>query len=217
MLFTSNWAIEETKTFYPEIEGDKFFCQPFSSQLYPPPAKSEWKVRTINEQTTVKFLFVGRDWKRKGGEDTISIISKVQKMGLDVHLTVVGYKLKSSNLPFPCDVIDNLDVSLDRDFKKLKNLYLRSHFFILPTKVEAFGIVFSEAMSLGLPVVTRSVCATPEIINDSVEGFLIKEKQSFSSVAQNLVDLIQDEARYEEMQINASKRFSERFHPSMGR
>lgn len=215
MLLTSDWAIKETKSFYPEIKGDKFFCQPFSSQLYPPPEKSEWKLRRIDEQSSVKFLFVGRDWKRKGGDDTISIITELHRMGVNVHLTVVGYKLKPNNLPFSCDVIENLDVSLDSDFERLKNLYLCSHFFILPTKVEAFGIVFSEAMSLGLPVVTRSVCATPEILHDRVEGFLIKEGQSFYSVAQNLAELIKDQPRYEEMQKNASKRFTERFHPKL--
>jgi glycosyltransferase involved in cell wall biosynthesis len=215
MLFTSKWAIEETQSFYPMIEKKKYFVQPFSSQLYPPPSKDDWRVRYIGDGDIVNFLFVGRDWKRKGGDDALEILRSLAGMGFRVHLTVVGHRLNTEKLDFPCEVIENLDVSDQSDLHILKGLYLNSHFFILPTEVEAFGIVFSEAMSLGLPVITTKVCAIPEILVDGREGILIDNKSGLDVVVQKIIQLLKDKDEYKQMQINASNRFVERFHPNL--
>jgi len=215
MLFTSSWAINETLDFYPELQKEKFFVQPFSSQLYPPPTNDDWEIRDISKADVIKFLFVGRDWDRKGGEDSVKILQQLTKKMKKVHLTIVGHKPETKNFGFSCEVIENLDVSVKSDFELLKSLYKNSHFFILPTKIEAFGIVFSEAMSLGLPVITRNVCAIPEILSDGKEGFLIQDSESLDIITDKISEFIEDPEKYKQMQENASRRFLEHFHPKL--
>ena len=60
-------------------------------------------------------------------------------------------------------------------FSQEKNeLYMGSDIFLLPTYAEALPIALLEAMSYGLPVITTPVGAIPEVIEDGVNGFLIK-------------------------------------------
>jgi len=38
----------------------------------------------------IKFLFVGVDWKRKGGDIALETIDLLDKKGYDVHFTACG-------------------------------------------------------------------------------------------------------------------------------
>ena len=215
VFLTSNWAIEETKKFYPELSSDKYVVQPFSSQLYPPPISTDWKVREIASGGVIKFLFVGRDWVRKGGDRAIEILNKVKSLGLTPEMIIVGCKPDFTKADFEVSCIENLDVSLEKDYKVLRELYLTSHFFILPTVIEAFGIVFSEAMSLGLPVITNDVCAISEILESGVQGLLISDGNNATAVAQQIVELKNSPESYIAMQNQAFERFSSHFHPKV--
>ena len=47
------------------------------------------------------------------------------------------------------------------------------HVHVFPTLVEGFGRNIIEAMASGLPVVTTSHCAGPDLIEDGVTGFIV--------------------------------------------
>ncbi len=111
------------------------------------------------------------------------------------------------------DIISNLDCNNAMDKQKMIELYRSSHFFILPINIEAFGIVFSEAMSFGLPVITHDVCALPEILEDDVEGICVDFKAKANEVALRVIDLVDDIEKYQRMQEACFSRFEKKFHP----
>jgi glycosyltransferase involved in cell wall biosynthesis len=45
----------------------------------------------------------------------------------------------------------------------------------MPSRVEGFGIVFSEALAAGLPCVARRAFAMPELVEDGVAGTLVDD------------------------------------------
>lgn len=58
--------------------------------------------------------------------------------------------------------------------ESLKEYYLISDLFVLPTKGDIWGLVINEAMSYGLPVITTNMCvAGLELINEEENGFII--------------------------------------------
>ena len=58
---------------------------------------------------------------------------------------------------------------------KLRELYAQAHIFIMLQRIQPFGLVFTEAMSCGTPVIACKPSGTEEIIEDGETGFLIDE------------------------------------------
>lgn len=57
---------------------------------------------------------------------------------------------------------------------RVKDYYLASDIFVLPTKRDTWGLVINEAMANGLPVITTDMCvAGLEMIKNGVNGFIV--------------------------------------------
>ena len=70
--------------------------------------------------------------------------------------------------------------------------YLDSHIFCIPSRVEGFGLVTTEAQSFGLPVVGFAACTgTNEIIVHNENG-LLAENMTAECLAHNLSILMRD-------------------------
>lgn len=53
------------------------------------------------------------------------------------------------------------------------DLLAASDLFVLPSLWEGLGLVFLEAMAVGLPIVATNVSAIPEVVDDGVTGWLV--------------------------------------------
>ena len=59
---------------------------------------------------------------------------------------------------------------------------------IFPTLFDGFGLVITEALSQGLPVITTLNSGAPECIRDGVEGFIVPIRNS-QAIAERLQEL----------------------------
>ena len=115
-----------------------------------------------------RLLFVGRDFPRKAGDLVVAAFARVRARHPEVTLTVVG----PQHWPLDGAVPDGIEFlgSLGRD--QVSALYATHDLFVMPSRFEAFGIVFVEAQSAGLPCVARDRCAMPELVIEGVSGTL---------------------------------------------
>lgn len=65
---------------------------------------------------------------------------------------------------------------------------------VVPSRVEAFGIVVLEGWRSGVPVVATAHGGPPEFVTDDVDGLLF-DSGDVSALARILVDLVPDDAR----------------------
>ncbi|MDT2472014.1 glycosyltransferase [Enterococcus avium] len=77
--------------------------------------------------------------------------------------------------------------------KKLIDHYLSSSIFILTSRHEGFGLVITEAMSLGLPVIAFDSCGPREIMGENDEYGIIIENGNIEQFSEALNSLIIDE------------------------
>ena len=116
-----------------------------------------------------RALFVGRLSPRKGVHYLLQAWQELKLPGAE--LLFVG-----SNL-FPDGWLDRYGeqfrhVSSVPHFS-LNQYYSSSSVLVFPSLVEGFGLVLTEAMACGIPVITTPNTAGPDIITDGVEGFII--------------------------------------------
>jgi glycosyltransferase involved in cell wall biosynthesis len=152
----------------------------------------------------LRVLFVGSLGQRKG---LSYLFHAVRSLGSSVELTVIG-----SRPLVPCS-------ALDRELASIRWIPTCSHrevlaemsahdVFVFPSLFEGFGLVLLEAMSMGLPIITTSHTAGPDLITDGVEGFIVPIR-SASAIAEKLDLLRQEPARLTAMSESASARAQE--------
>lgn len=113
----------------------------------------------------VKILFVGNDFARKGGPDLLDVFGNGFADQAELHLV--------TNAPVDCaspHVHRHPNVAAYS--AEWLALYQSADIFALPTRGEAFGLVFLEAMAAGLPVVGTHLNAIPEMVIDGETGLL---------------------------------------------
>lgn len=116
-----------------------------------------------------KILFVGRDFVRKGGEMTFKAFIELKKKMADVELYVAG---PASN-PYPQGA-EGYHYMGDCSHEELSALFNKCDVFVMPSYFEAYGLVFIEALTYGLPCIGRNVYEMPYFIEDGKTGLLLQ-------------------------------------------
>ena len=92
----------------------------------------------------------------------------------------------------------------------LARLYATASIFALPTRREAFGLSFVEAMAFGLPAIGSRIEAIPEIIADGETGLLVPPGDP-AALAEAISTLLGDPARARRMGAAGRARVAGRF------
>ena len=96
----------------------------------------------------------------------------VQNKTKDAVLVTIGEtNVKWENEKRKCNV-RLLDLPYLPDYEKM-DAFDACDIFVLPSRVDSFGIVYLEAWMCGKPVIGARVGSTPDVIRDGVDGLLV--------------------------------------------
>lgn len=157
-------------------------------------APSEAASKRRREGPRRRLLFVGRDFARKGGAETVAALAILRReVDRHIQLTIAG----PTRWPMDGPVPDGVNFVGDLPPERIGALYDEHDVFVLPSKFEAFGIVFVEALSLGLPCIARNDFAVPELVRPGINGALVNSDspQELAAVA---AELLTDDAVFAE-------------------
>ncbi|RDC56212.1 glycosyltransferase [Pedobacter chinensis] len=119
----------------------------------------------------IHFLYAGSLSVNKGTHLLIEIWNNHFSDNADLLLTLVGKNLLpdllTANLPSNVKLIDFVHQS------ELNKLYDQANVFVFPTLADGFGMVITEAMARGLPVIASRNSAGPDLIKHGHDGLLI--------------------------------------------
>lgn len=127
------------------------------------------------------ILFVGVVWDRKGGPELWEAFKRVLEKHPKARLVIVGC---APEIDHP-----NVDVVGRVPLEEVLGYYARATVFCVPTRVEPFGIVFIEASTNQLPVVSTNIGALPDIVLPGKTGYLV-EPGDIRSLADSLTLLL---------------------------
>ena len=124
-----------------------------------------WRPKARQPNGTLRILFVGGDFYRKGG-DVLRDAFRQLPDGLAELVLVTRSQIQ----PQRGVLVYN---HLQPNSAELIDLYQTADVFVLPTKAEAFGIAAIEASAMGMPVIATAVGGVTDIVVDGENGFLV--------------------------------------------
>ncbi|MCB0396241.1 MAG: glycosyltransferase [Flavobacteriales bacterium] len=151
---------------------------------------------------TIDFLFVGKFVENKGVHLLLEIISRMNDPSVSFGFVGVGkFKEQVEQMAEKQNV--TYFGAVDQD--GLRKLYSASRFLVLPAEKEGFGLVVSEAMFCGTPVIATRVGGIAGQIKDGFNGFFIGDRtvEGIEKCLKKAVEMAPNE--YSHMAENALK------------
>ena len=123
------------------------------------------------------ILFAGRISQEKGVFELPGIFRKVRERIPNLQMRIAGTGPSENELKtaFP-----EAEYTGWIDHDKLPGIYTSSDVLVLPSRFDTFSCVVLEALSCGLPVIAYNTKGPKDIIQDSVNGFLVITPEEMS-------------------------------------
>lgn len=132
----------------------------------------------------VVILFIASHLtKQKGVTELLRVAEWVIEKHQNVHFVIVGQGREEENMQSYCNKVGiQKNISFLGFLKKDQIIRVLNSvdILILPSYGEGFPMVILEAMSAGLPIISTSVGAVPEILIEGKHGFLVSPKDVHS-------------------------------------
>lgn len=209
VMYPTPWACNEAEARF-GISAQQIKRIPFGANSHFQ-GSDEQIVRRIKQRKLeqLNFLFIGKDWIRKGGPLALAIVKELNARGLHVTLHIIGCQPV-----IPPDSVNHVQVhgylspSNPEDCIKMANVFAQADFFLVPSHAECFGLVFAEAQSYGLPCISLTSHGIPGVVEHQKTGLLFEPFVSANSIADDIVEIVESPDRYVEMATAARMKFT---------
>lgn len=118
-----------------------------------------------------RVLFVGQLGLRKGIQYLIQAINLLK--GSKMEFVFAGTMMPETSRLFAIAEGRFRYVGRPRTKEELRELYSQSSVFVLPSIEDGFGLVMTEAMACGVPVIASTNTGGPDVIEEGRDGFVI--------------------------------------------
>lgn len=207
ILLTSNWAKDGAEDFYDAREG-LISVAAIGANLDRDPGGDVARIA----KDRLRLLFVGIDWRRKGGTLMLETFDHVRALVPDAELHIVGCEPRLA-VERPGVVIHGFLSKSDPEQRStLEELYRSASMFLMLSHEEAFGLVYCEAAAYGLPSVALRTGGIPTIVRDGETGTLLPPDAGPQEIGERIVALWRDRPRYDAMRAAARHAYETRLN-----
>jgi glycosyltransferase involved in cell wall biosynthesis len=154
-----------------------------------------------------RLLFVGVDFKRKGGWEVLQAFKLLRSVYQDAVLDIVGPRTLTIPNEYCTGVNYHGFLSKDNPAQSslLAKLLQESTLFVMPSLYEPFGVAPLEAMAYGIPCVVTDAWAFPEMVRPGFNGELVA-CGNHAELADKMISLMKDPDALERMGLAGRER-----------
>lgn len=207
-IYPSQWAAESAIANY-GADPAKVHILPFGANVSVPPPDAVARAIARRAEGPFRVLFIGKEYWRKGADIVLSACDIAVRNGVRLQLDLVGLEdVKDELPPFATDH-GNLTKRDPLQRSKLENLLMQASLLFVPSRAEAYGIVFCEAACHGVPSLTSSVGGIPSVVQDGVSGILLPQDSNPEIFADVLQKLASDRTMIETLSHSARAHYDQ--------
>lgn len=196
------------------------------TERYEKPAadkRDAWRRKLGTDGFSIVFCHISSVIPQKSHPISLELVDACKKDGEEPLLIIAGDPLKGDYYESLLREISRRRLEKNVVFtgwsSELPELLSLSHFTLLPSVHEAFGMVLLEGMAAGTPIVAREREGGAELIEEYGTGFLYRPAEGTAALARKILALWRDPRRYKTLSATCRdvarnqfslKRFSER-------
>jgi glycosyltransferase involved in cell wall biosynthesis len=172
-IFSSDWARTEAARDY-AVPADRMAVVPFGANLQAAPERADvaqWITGRGHE--SLRLLFLGKEWHRKGGPEALAVVHALRARGVPATLDIVGCTpALGAGDRAVARVHGFIDHSTPAGGESFRTLVREAHVLLFLSRAEAYGIALCEAAAFGVPAYATAVGGIPTVVRDGVTGWL---------------------------------------------
>jgi len=158
-VIPNSLLISETLAhYYPEI-SDRL-AMPITPGVADIPVRPD---RVIANDAGV-IGFVGKEWKRKGLDIAVEIVTELRHQRPNLTFIVAGPTPDDIRHLFQAWPVDSFQLLGETDSAPL---YARFDLLLHPARQEPYGMVIAEARAAGVPVLVSDACGIADLLDDA--------------------------------------------------
>jgi glycosyltransferase involved in cell wall biosynthesis len=154
------------------------------------------------------LVFIGVDWDRKGGSIATATALRLSAAGHPVKLHVIGAKpnVLNTDAIISHGFINKGTADGRREFNRIMR---KAAFLFVPTRQDCSPMVFPEANSYGIPVITTQTGGVPDVVHEGVNGHLLPIEATAEAYADLIWTTWSDRPRYERLRRSSRARYQD--------
>lgn len=191
IVFSSEIVKRTAIEFY-NLPEDKIHVLDFGANIPDPQNVKPEKY----DKNICRLTFVGRNWERKGGDKMLQIYGVLKQQGFPCELTIIGSTPNSEILDADITIIPFLNKKNPEDMARYDRILRESHFMVLPTRYDAYGILFCEASAYGVPSITANVGGVSQPVKEGINGFLLSHDATAEDYAKKIREVFENQELY---------------------
>lgn len=210
-IFSSDWAADTAIRHY-DVDPKKVKVVPFGANIdCNRGADAIRRIVSAKSLDTCKLLFVGVDWLRKGGDIALAVAQGLNRRGLRTELHIVGCH-PPHDVPSFVTLHGYVSKKTEEGRRILDRLFAESHFLIVPSRAECFGLVYAEASSFGLPSLATKVGGIPTAVRDAANGYTFALDDDPERYCDYVTGVMASRAEYERLSFSSFREYKERLN-----
>lgn len=211
-LYCSQWAAQTALDHY-DVDPSKVKVVPFGANFVSKlKADDIPALVAVRGREPVRLLFAGVEWERKGGDYAVALLNNLLRLGVPAELIVVGCDPPPAVLKPQIICRGFLSKNVPSELEELERLFSTSHYVVLPSRAECYGLVLTEANSFGVPILASDVGGFPEIVRQGRNGFCFPLTTFVKESTREIMDLRNASGAYEKLAAGAFAESQERLN-----
>ncbi len=203
ILLPTKWALNKAKSRYKNL-SNKFYLLPFGPN-FKKVISEKYIIKKIKDRSNSSLILttLSVDWKRKGVEKLLRLKHLLEKKSINVKLNIIGskknYNIKDKNI----NIVKFINKNNIFGEKKIYNYLIQSHFHILFSSAEAYGIALIEANSFGVPNISFKVGGIQNLVKNNLNGKIFLKKTKLSLIAKYIQNIFKNKKKYNSLAMSS--------------